>query len=97
MACAEIARTSRLRATYRSACFAMVFTTGFYCDSRAHNQGGRGGGLLIMLNVRRVRNVAVSDSYSAASLVCAMIDGKVYASSRCVNGMKEEKREAKRP
>ena len=50
-----------------------------------------------MLNVRRVRNVAVSDSYSAASLVCAMIDGKVYASSRCVNGMKEEKREAKRP
>ena len=45
----------------------MVLTTGFYCDSRAHN----------VPRVRVVKYVVVSDSYQAASLVCAMIDGKV--------------------
>ena len=60
MPCAEIARTSRLRATYIQAVSQwfspLVFTVIPELIIRW------GGGLLIMLNVRRVRNVVVSDS-----------------------------------
>ena len=45
----------------------MVLTAVFYCDSGAHN----------VRKVRVVKYIVVSDLYPAASLVCAMIDGKV--------------------
>ena len=45
----------------------MVLTAVFYCDSGAHN----------VRKVRVVKYIDVLDSYPAASLVCAMIDGKV--------------------
>ena len=45
----------------------MVLTAAFYCDSGTHN----------VRKVRVVKYIVVSDSYPAASLVFAMIDGKV--------------------
>ena len=50
-----------------SGCFAMVLTAAFYCDSGTYN----------VRKVRVVKYIVLSDSYPAASLVCAMIDGKV--------------------
>ena len=66
MPCPEISHV-KASCDLHSGCFAMVLTTGFYCDSGPHN----------VRKVRGAKYIVVSDLYPAASLVCAMIDGKV--------------------